>query len=116
MAPLEEYKLLVAPDLNVISEMFAKKLVAYVRWGGHLIVGPRGGMKDDNNALNPQRRPDCWSRPCAGAWSSYALDAPVPLVRGKADLWGELLSTSAPDAAVVLRYRAGMNGSKESLQ
>ena len=109
VAPLDSYKLLVAPDLNVISQQLANKLVAYVRAGGHLILGPRGGMKDDNNALNPQRQPGPLVEALGGRVDQYyALDAPVSMDGGgKADLWGELLSTSAPDAEVVLRYGAG---------
>ncbi|MEI4927143.1 beta-galactosidase trimerization domain-containing protein, partial [Klebsiella pneumoniae] len=56
-APLENYKLVVAPNLNVLPEDLAEHLLAYVRNGGHLVLGPRSGMKDEFNALLPQRQP-----------------------------------------------------------
>ena len=79
-APLDGYKLLVAPSLNVISESLAKKLLAYVQQGGHLLLGPRSGMKDEFNGLNPQRQPG----PLAAALGAhveqyYALDPEPPV-------------------------------------
>ncbi|HEV2405922.1 MAG TPA: beta-galactosidase, partial [Ktedonobacterales bacterium] len=50
-APLARYRLVVAPALNVLSAADARHLAAYVRAGGHLVLGPRSGMKDDWNAL-----------------------------------------------------------------
>ena len=51
LAPLNSYKLLVAPSLNVISADLAAKLLEYVRQGGTLLLGPRAGMKDEFNSL-----------------------------------------------------------------
>lgn len=104
-APLDGYKLVVAPSLNVIPSAMAKRLSDYVRGGGHLILGPRSGMKDDYNRLDPVRQPG----PLAGLLGGqveqfYALDEPVDVGGGKAVIWAELLSTSAPDTQVVLRY------------
>ena len=45
------YKLVVAPGLNVLPDEVAEQLIEYVRAGGHLVLGPRSGMKDDDNAL-----------------------------------------------------------------
>ena len=78
--PLNQYKLLVAPSLNVISPELAAKLLAYVQQGGHLLLGPRSGMKDEFNSLNPQRQPG----PLAEALGArveqyYALDQPVQI-------------------------------------
>src|SRR3546814_11731962 len=56
-ADFTAYPLVVAPDLNVVTEAQAKHLEAYVRGGGHLVLGPRSGMQDDANALWPQRQP-----------------------------------------------------------
>ena len=56
-APLDQYKLVVAPALNVLPQAMADRLIAYVKQGGHLVLGPRSGMKDEYNALNPQRQP-----------------------------------------------------------
>ena len=56
-AKLDGYRLVVAPDLNVLPEDMAQHLLEYVRGGGHLVLGPRAGMKDQFNALLPQRQP-----------------------------------------------------------
>ena len=54
---LDQYKLVVAPSLNVLPEDLAAHLREYVQGGGHLVLGPRSGMKDQYNALLPQRQP-----------------------------------------------------------
>jgi beta-galactosidase len=116
---LAHYKLLVAPSLNVISAELAAKLLAYVRQGGHLLLGPRSGMKDEFNSLNTQRQPG----PLAEALGAkveqyYALDKPVllsnpdhptvpvtkPDTAGKADTWAEQLSVSSPATEINLIY------------
>jgi len=114
---LAQYKLLVAPSLNVISEELAAKLLAYVRQGGQLILGPRSGMKDEFNSLNPQRQPG----PLAEALGAkveqyYALEGPVGLSTGplspgadawfdgKADTWAETLEVTNVDAGPLFVY------------
>lgn len=108
--PLAQYKLLVAPSLNVISELLAAKLLAYVQQGGHLILGPRSGMKDEFNSLNPQRQPGPLAAALGGRVEQYyALDTPVNIAgtESTTDIWAEQLSTSAPDTSVALRYGPG---------
>jgi beta-galactosidase len=62
-------------------------------------------MKDEYNALNPQRQPGPLVRGLGGRVEQYyALDAPVPVGDGTASIWAEQLSTSAPDVIVNLRY------------
>jgi len=119
VAPLDGYKLLVAPSLNVISAQLAAKLLAYVQQGGHLLLGPRSGMKDEYNSLNPQRQPG----PLAEALGAkveqyYALDKPVllsnpdhptePVTKpgklGTADTWAEQLSVTSPATGINLVY------------
>jgi len=75
---LASYKLLVAPSLNVIDQALAAKLLAYVQQGGHLLLGPRSGMKDEFNSLNPQRQPGPLAQALGGRVEQYyALDQPV---------------------------------------
>ena len=114
--PLARYKLLVAPSFNVISEALAAKLVAYVRQGGHLLLGPRSGMKDEYNSLNTQGQPGPLVEALGGRVEQYyALEQPIKIansgavdsVGGMADTWAEELSTSSPDTAVQLRYGTG---------
>jgi beta-galactosidase len=104
-APLDRYKLVVAPSLNVIPEALARHLADYVRKGGHLILGPRSGLKDEFNRLDTTRQPGPLA-PLLGAQVEqfYALDEPVAVDGGTASVWAEDLSSAAPDAAVLLRY------------
>jgi beta-galactosidase len=106
---LGRYKLVVAPSLNVLTQKQADRLAAYVRGGGHLVLGPRSGMKDDANALWPERQPG----PLAALLGAeveqyYALDAPVgvtgPLGKGQASIWAEWLSLKAKDVEVLATY------------
>lgn len=104
-APLDRYKVVVAPTLNVIPEDLARRLAAYVRGGGHLILGPRSGLKDEYNRLDTTRQPG----PLGGLLGAqveqfYALDEPVAVDGGTASIWAEDLSIKAPDAKAVLRY------------
>jgi len=108
-APLDGYKLVMAPDLNVLPKDLAARLLAYVQQGGHLILGPRSGMKDGHNALNIERQPGPLVTPLGGRVEQYyALDTLVPvsgtLGSGAVSLWAEQLSTSASDVEVLLRY------------
>lgn len=104
-APLSGYKLVVAPSLNVVSEAMAKRLADYVRGGGHLILGPRSGMKDEYNRLQAQRQPGVLAQLLGGRVEQYhALLEPVQVGGGTASVWAEQLSVSARDAQVLLRY------------
>jgi beta-galactosidase len=108
-AELSRYKLVVAPSLNVLTQAQADHLASYVRGGGHLVLGPRSGMKDDANALWPERQPG----PLAALLGAeveqyYALDAPVAVTgslgTGTASIWAEWLSPKAGDVAVLATY------------
>jgi beta-galactosidase len=108
-APLDSYKLVLAPSLNVISTQLAARLLAYVEQGGHLVLGPRSGMKDEHDALNIQRQPGPLVEPLGGRVEQYyALESPVPvsgvLGTGLAAEWAEQLSTRTDAAEVLLRY------------
>jgi beta-galactosidase len=104
-APLARYRLVVAPSLNVITDEMAKRLADYVQGGGHLILGPRSGMKDEYNRLDTVRQPGPLATLLGGQVEQYyALDEEISVGSGKASIWAELLSTSAPDTQVLLRY------------
>lgn len=111
-APLERYKLVVAPSLNVISPALAKRLADYVAQGGHLVLGPRSGMKNEFNALNPERQPGPLVPTLGGRVEQfYALLDEVSVAgewgSGKASIWAEMLAASAPGVEVLMRYGAG---------
>ncbi len=106
---LNEYKLVVAPALNVLTDAQAKNLMEYVRGGGHLVLGQRSGMKNDDNGLQPERQPG----PLAGMLGGrveqfYALDQDVPVTgdwgSGSGKIWAEQLSVKDLQARVLMRY------------
>jgi beta-galactosidase len=108
-APLDSYKLVVAPDLNLIPKQLADHLAEYVKNGGHLVTGPRSGQKDEYNALLPIRQPGYLAEALGGQVEQYyALENDIPisgkLGSGEATVWAELLKTTAPDTEVLLRY------------
>jgi beta-galactosidase len=111
-APLESYKLVVAPNLNLIPKDLADRLAAYVRNGGHLVLGPRSGQKDEFNALLPIREPGYLAGALGGQVEQYyALEKNVPvngtLGDGEATVWAEWLKVTGADTEVPLRYGAG---------
>jgi beta-galactosidase len=108
-AALTQYRLVVAPGLNVLSDAAAKNLAAYVQGGGHLVLGQRSGLKDDDNGLQAERQPGPLGALLAGRVEQYyALTAPVPIEgqwgAGECTLWAELLSTRNNGAEVLMRY------------
>jgi beta-galactosidase len=108
-APLSSYKLVVAPDLNVLPQDMANHLLEFARNGGHLVLGPRAGMKDQFNGLLTQRQPGYLVEALGGRVEQYyALEKDVPLSgdwgTGMDAIWAEQLRTLAPDAQVLLRY------------
>jgi beta-galactosidase len=108
-APLSQYKLVVAPGLNVLPDAAAKNLIEYVKQGGHLVLGQRSAMKDDDNGLALERQPGPLADLLGGRVEQYyALIDTVPIEgnwgSGRSKLWAELLSTKAPDVEVLERY------------
>jgi beta-galactosidase len=111
-APLDQYKLVVAPDLNMIPQDLAEHLLAYVKGGGHLVLGPRSGMKDQFNSLLPQRQPGYLAESLGGRVEQYyALDQDVPVGgewgNGQATLWAEQMNPSSPDTHILMRFGKG---------
>jgi len=109
VAPLSQYKLVVAPGLNVLSDAAAKNLADYVRQGGHLVLGQRSAMKDEDNGLQPQRQPGPLTDLLGGRVEQYyALIDPVAIEgkfgSGQGKLWAELLSANDRDTEVLATY------------
>jgi len=108
-APLDGYKLVAAPSLNVLPRDLADHLLEYVRNGGHLVLGPRSGMKDEFNALLPQRQPGFLVDVLgARVEQYYALEKDFPVSgawgNGQASIWAEQLKSQAPGDEVLLKY------------
>lgn len=110
LADLSRYRLVVAPSLNVLTEAEASHLAQYVRQGGHLVLGPRTGQKDDANGLLESRQPGPL-RALLGAHVDqfYVLARPVAVLGApgecEAAAWAEVLLADAPDVRVLARYR-----------
>lgn len=110
-ARLDGYRLVVAPDLNVLPEDLAQHLREYVENGGNLVLGPRSGMKDQFDALLPQRQPGYLVSTLGGRVEQYyALEKDVPVSgewgSGVASVWAEQMKASAGDTETLLRYGA----------
>ncbi len=107
-AALAAYPLVVAPSLNVVTQADADALAAYVRRGGHLVLGPRSGMKDDANALWPQRQPGPLADLLGARVSQYyALDQAIGVtgaVDGKVAIWAEALEPQARDTRTLATF------------
>ncbi len=108
-APLSGYKLVVAPALNVITPEAARNLEAYVKGGGHLVLGQRSGMKDEDNSLWPQRQPGPLAATLGARVAQwYALDTTVPVSgdwgTSETKVWAEQLEVTSPETRVLMRY------------
>ena len=111
---LSQYKLVVAPAMNLLSDQQAKNLMDYVRGGGHLVLGQRSGMKNVDNGLETERQPGQLAGMLGGRVEQYyALTHDVPLSgewgTGTSKIWAEQLSVRAsptqdPQAQVLMRY------------
>ena len=107
--PLTAYKLVVAPGLNVLSDTAAKNLAEYVRQGGHLVLGQRSAMKNDDNGLQLEGQPGPLVELLGGRVEQYyALVDPVPVTgrfgASQGKLWAELLNASRKDVEVLATY------------
>jgi len=108
-APLARYKLVVAPALNLLTPAAAANLEAYVRGGGHLVLGQRSAMKDEDNTLFPQRQPGPLAELLgANVAQWYALDKPVPVSgawdAGETKLWAEQIAAQSPETKTLMTY------------
>jgi beta-galactosidase len=109
-APLDGYKLVIAPALLILNESRAAQLESFVAQGGHLVLTVRCGMKNDYNALLPSRQPG----PLADVVGVeveeyYALLEPVPVsgewFNGTSHLWAERLKVrDEAGIQVIARY------------
>jgi beta-galactosidase len=113
--PLDGYKLVIAPALNILDEARVENLKTFVEQGGHLVLTLRTGMKDRHNALLPLRQPGGLAE-LAGVEVEeyYSLERPVP-VTGEfpptmASLWAErlrLLDKPENKVTILGQYGAG---------
>lgn len=107
--PLERYRLVLAPHLHLLTPVLVQRLTSYVEQGGHLVLGPRSGMKDEDNALLASKQPGGLSA-LAGVQVEqyYPLGQAIPVVRsdlqGSAIIWSEQLKVLEDDVEVLATY------------
>ncbi|OPZ87242.1 MAG: Beta-galactosidase BgaA [bacterium ADurb.Bin429] len=112
LAPLEGYKLVVAPHLHLFHNAILAPLGPFMQNGGHLVLGPRSGFKDRYNALLPSRQPSVLAQGLgAHVEEFYALEEPIPVEgrwgEGRAQYWAEWLTSDAKDVDVLMSYGPG---------
>jgi beta-galactosidase len=106
-------RLVLAPQLNSLDHATSEALLAYVHGGGHLLIGPRFGMKNQDNALLPQRQPGPLAAMTKASVSEYyslpeALPAEGALL-GKVEIFAERweFHEDAEDLEILARYGPG---------
>jgi len=110
MAPLAQFKLVIAPHLQMLNDEITEHLIKYVEDGGHLVLGPRSGFKNlFDNSLLQARQPGPLAWPLgAHVEDYYALDTKVPITGswedGEACIWAEWLKVDSEGVEVKLRY------------
>jgi len=114
-APLDGYRLVIAPALLILNADRTEHLSEFVKGGGHLVLTIRCGMKDPYNALLPSRQPGPLAD-LAGVEVEeyYALPEPVPvagkLFSGVSQLWAERLKVLDPAKVAVAAHYGPSNG------
>lgn len=93
----------------MLPKTTADRLIAYVKNGGHLLLGPRSGMKDEYNALQPERQPGPLVDLLGGRVEQfYELEKDVPVGgqfgEGTAKIWAEQLGVQSSDTKVLMTY------------
>jgi beta-galactosidase len=111
---LSKYKLVIAPGLNILTQAEADNLTRYCRHGGHLVLGQRSAMKNEENSRWPQRQPGPLAALLGARVEQYtALDHPVDVSGAwgdaKARLFAEQLTTQASDVQILMRYHAPLS-------
>lgn len=106
---LARYRLVVAPTLHMLSAAEGARLDAYVRGGGHLLLGPRAGVKDESNLLWQPGPPG----PLAALLGAHVdhtqvLGKPLALAGmlgpATATIWAERVAADAPGLDTLLAY------------
>lgn len=109
VAGLSRYRMVVAPTLHMLSAADGERLDAYVRAGGHLLLGPRSGVKDASDLLWRQGAPGPLA-PLLGGHVDHTqvLSTPLaltgPLGGATATIWAERLVADVPGLETLLSY------------
>lgn len=66
-ADFSGYRVLLAPNLYVVSPRLVSRLSAFVQGGGVLVLGPRAGMVDQDDHFDSDVPPPSWLAPLVGS-------------------------------------------------
>jgi beta-galactosidase len=107
---LSAYRMVVVPQLYLLTDAALDHLVAYVRGGGTLVCGFFTGVADADDRVRPGGM-DARLRELLGVgtvheWWPLRAEETVDCGEFRGTLWSEEL-TAAPDAEVVAAYRGG---------
>ena len=106
---LDRYKMVIAPALHILDRQDADRLAEYVRGGGHLVLGPRSGVKDATSSLWRMGQPGPLSA-LLGAHidQTEVITKPIALEGGlgpmTATVWAERITADAPGLETVESY------------
>jgi beta-galactosidase len=106
---LSDYKLVIAPNLHVLSKEDGDKLAAYVRAGGHLVIGPRAGVKTERSSLWEPNQPGPLTTLIGARVDQTAVLHKQAQLSGSlgsanARIWAERLKILSPDVTTLLAY------------
>ena len=106
---LDKYRMVIASALHILEPATASRLIAYVRHGGHLVLGPRSGVKDGSSSLWTMGQPG----PLAALLGAHidqteVIVKPVAL-EGRlgamaATVWAERFAADAPGLETIVSY------------
>jgi beta-galactosidase len=110
-ANLESYKLVIAPNLHLLEPEMTKRFEQFVNNGGHLVLGPRSGVKTPDNAFYLTRPPGPLAALVGAEVKEYYALPETLLVTGligqsQARIWAEWLEVTDSKTEVSLRYQA----------
>ena len=93
----DRYRLIVVPSLYVADDALLKRLDAYVRRGGHVLMTFKSGFADQNDAVRPVRAPGPLAAAAGFTYQEFSsLKAPLAL---KGDPFGVGASNRVSDWA-----------------
>ena len=74
------WKVLVVPSLYIADDGLLDRLVAFVRGGGHLVLGPKSGFCNEHHTVRPMRAPGPLREIGGVSYQEFAsLPTPIPL-------------------------------------
>ena len=97
-ADLSHYKLVLAPELFVLPDAVAKKLVAFVEGGGVLLADTRTGVKDETGLVHVRTLPGLLTPALGIEIEEYeALAAVEYPLTARAPLAGDFTAVTTPN-------------------